>query len=451
MKRLSFCFLFLCFGLCSDAWVAKSGAFTWYESDFYRFFPKDQWLTVEGVDKKTKILDSFLTQNVAAERAVVLGLEHAPDINKKLFSRFNMLMVNEYYMQYFLEQHIPMSATYFCSENLKKDVYVKHVLLSDSDSSSVSLNRALEIKKLVLQGESFSALAVENSVDPSVSQNQGVLGWVSIGNTVPAFQNVIFDLCLGCVDVVKTDFGYHVVVVDSIRDSRYSFMSKEEYNDYVFRFSSAYIEGSLKGLASEHDSLLLISKGVLFDMLTLESLIRDLDVVLKSKKGNRQDVDLINVLNSNPGVVVIYDGNYLSSSWFANKIERSLHRASFYSSVEEIKKDFEIMLLRDIVYNEGLIMGLNNNYSFNKQFVPVRLGVLEKAYLNFLVDGVEKPSKEAVEKYYVDSNASGDLSVAYKSIETILLQKAQEDVKAVFFNSVIERKDIKINKEWFNG
>ena len=433
MKWLSFCFLFLCFGLCSDVWVAKSGAFTWYESDFYRFFPKDQWVAIEGADKKTKILDSFLTQNIAAERAVVLGLENAPDINKKLFSRFNMLMVNEYYMQYFLEQHIPKSATYFCSENLKKDVYVRHVLLSDSDSSSVSLNRALEIKNLVLRGESFSALAIENSVDPSVTQNQGVLGWVSIGNTVPAFQNVIFDLCLGCVDVVKTDFGYHVVVVDSIRDSRYSFMSKEEYNDYVFRFSSAYIEGSLKGLASEHDSLLLISKGVLFDMLTLESLIRDLDVVLKSKKGNRQDVDLINVLNSNPGVVVIYDGNYLSSSWFANKIERSLHRASFYSSVEEIKKDFEIMLLRDIVYNEGLVMGLNNNYSFNKQFVPVRLSVLEKAYLNFMVAGVEKPSKEAVEKYYLDSNASGDLGVAYKSIETILLQKAQEDVKAVFF------------------
>lgn len=451
MKRLSFCFLFLCFGLCSDVWVAKSGAFTWYESDFYRFFPKDQWISIEGADKKTKILDSFLTQNIAAERAVVLGLENAPDINKKLFSRFNMLMVNEYYMQYFLEQHIPKSATYFCSENLKKDVYVKHVLLNDSDPSSVSLNRALEIKSLVLQGESFSALAIENSVDPSVTQNQGVLGWVSVGNTVPAFQNVIFDLCVGCVDVVKTDFGYHVVVVDSIRDSRYAFMSKEEYSDYVFRFSSAYIEGSLKALAAEHDSLLLTSKKVLFDLLALESLIKDLDVVLKSKKGNRQDVDLINVLNNSSGVVAIYDDNYLSSSWFANKIERALHRASFYSSVEEIKKDFEIMLLRDIVYNEGLAMGLNNNYSFNKQFVPVRLGVLEKAYLNFLVDNVERPSKEAVEKYYLDSNASGDLSVAYKSIETILLQKAQEDVKSVFFNSIIERKDIKINKEWFNG
>ena len=45
---------------------------------------------------------------------------------------------------------------------------------------------------------------------------------------------------------------------------------------------------------------------------------------------------------------------------------------------------------------------------------------------------------------------SGGLSVAYKSIETILLQKAQEGVKDVFFKSVVERKNIDVNKEWFN-
>ena len=450
MKKFSFYFLFICFGLCSDLWVAKSGPFTWYESDFYAFFPKDQWSPLDDVDKKTKIMDSFLKQNVAAERAVALGLEYTPDINKKLFSRFNMLMVNEYYMHHFLEKHIPRSATYFCSQNLKKDVYVKHILLKEGSPPSVSLNKALDIKNLILQGENFSSLAIESSVDPSVSQNQGVLGWISVGSTVPAFQDAIFDLCLGCVDIVKTDFGYHVVMVDSVRDSRYSFLSKEEYDDYVFRFSSAYIEGSLKDLASEHDSLLLASKGVVFDLEALESLTKNLDVVLKSKKGNRQDVDLINVLNNNPGVVVLYDENYLSSSWFANKIERSLHRASFYSNVEDIKKDFEIMLLRDIVYNEGLSLGLNNNYSFNKQFVPVRLGVLEKAYLNFLVEGVVVPSKKEVEKYYLESGQSGSLSVAYKSIETILLQKAQEGVKDVFFNSVVERKNIDVNKGWFN-
>ena len=97
-----------------------------------------------------------------------------------------------------------------------------------------------------------------------------------------------------------------------------------------------------------------------------------------------------------------------------------------------------------------MLLGLNNNYSFNKQFVPVRLGVLEKAYLNFLVEGVVVPSKEEVEKYYLESGQSGGLSVAYKSIETILLQKAQEGVKDVFFKSVVERKNIDVNKEWFN-
>ena len=253
----------------------------------------------------------------------------------------------------------------------------------------------------------------------------GVLGWVSVGSTVPTFQDEVFSLCLGCVGVVETDFGVHIVQVDSVRSSRYSLMSKEEYDDYVFRYSSAYIKASLKDVAAEHDSLLLVSNAVSFDYGALQGLVDGLDNLLKKKKGDRKNVDLVNSLNVDARLVVKYNGDFLSSSWFANKIERSLHRASFYSSVEGIKKDFELMLLRDIVFQKGLVLGLENNFSFQKQYIPVRLGVLEKAYLNYLVSSVGIPKKEDVEAFYSQSDQTNDLDVSYKSIETILLQKKQ--------------------------
>ena len=127
-----------------------------------------------------------------------------------------------------------------------------------------------------------------------------------------------------------------------------------------------------------------------------------------------------------------------------------MHRSVFYASFEEIKKDFETILLRDIAYKKGVELGLGSPLSFVAQFGPVRLGVLEKAYLKFLVASVKTPTKEEVEAYFVTNTTNQDLKVAYKSIETILLQKKQEAIKESFFLSVKNKENISINEGWFN-
>ena len=57
---------------------------------------------------------------------------------------------------------------------------------------------------------------------------------------------------------------------------------------------------------------------------------------------------------------------------------------------------------------------------------------------------------QEIKDYFSLSSKWKDLSVAYKSIETILLQEKQELVKSRFFDSVENRKNITINEEWFN-
>ena len=98
----------------------------------------------------------------------------------------------------------------------------------------------------------------------------------------------------------------------------------------------------------------------------------------------------------------------------------------------------------------GLDLGLDSRFSFVSQFNPVRLGVLEKAYLSFLVSSVESPTDQEIKDYFSLNSKWQDLSVAYKSIETILLQEKQEVAKSLFFDSVENRKNITINEEWFN-
>ena len=435
----------------SDQWAFKYGDVVWSVSDFYNFFPKNEWRSIAD-DKKNGIITSFLKQNVAAQKAIDLGLNHSEDVEKKLSARYKMLMVNEYYMRHFLGSLIPYSAISFCKQNLKREVYAKHILFSlegVSNKDSVFV-LAKTLKDSIDSGESFGLLASRYSSDPSVGVNGGDLGWVQIGKTVPIFQNALFSLCNGCVEVVETDFGVHVVSVDSSRSSSYNEMDDNLYNDYVFRFASAYIKESLKDVAAEHDTLLIKDANISFNRAALEELVLLLDDELKRKNGKRKDVNIIEILKGFSKGLVLYDSEVLSGAWFANKIETTLHRVSFYASVDNIINDFTMILLRDIVYKKAEKLKLNESFSFSSQYNVVMLGLYEKAYLKWLADNVVVPTKQEVELYHKENQSKQDLSMAYKSIETILLQKKQKETKSSFEKSIENRTNILINAEWYN-
>ena len=130
----------------------------------------------------------------------------------------------------------------------------------------------------------------------------------------------IFETCLGCVGVVSTDFGFHVIVVDSLRSSKYKDMKKEEYNDFAFKFATGYIEEPLKDLASSHDSLLLNQNGVRFNNLVVAGFIDSVKVAtLSSKNKSRSSVDFVGILNSYPGVFFEYNKDFYGGAWIGQK------------------------------------------------------------------------------------------------------------------------------------
>lgn len=89
-------------------------------------------------------------------------------------------------------------------------------IVSDEDA----LIRATEIRnRIVMGGEDFEALAKVASDDPSGSKG-GVLGWLMPGETVPEFEQALARLTVGEVsELVRTQFGYHVIEVLDRRDS----------------------------------------------------------------------------------------------------------------------------------------------------------------------------------------------------------------------------------------
>jgi foldase protein PrsA len=88
-----------------------------------------------------------------------------------------------------------------------EQVHVRQILVSTADLAATLRDRARK-------GEDMAALAKQYSQDETSKANGGDLGWVPKGVLDPRIDAVIFQIAVNQVsDVIKTDFGYHVVQV----------------------------------------------------------------------------------------------------------------------------------------------------------------------------------------------------------------------------------------------
>jgi len=76
---------------------------------------------------------------------------------------------------------------------------------------------ALDLIDKVNAGEEFAALARDFSTGPS-GPGGGDLGWFGKGMMVPPFEQAVIELEVGEVSKpVKTDFGWHVILLNETR------------------------------------------------------------------------------------------------------------------------------------------------------------------------------------------------------------------------------------------
>ena len=99
------------------------------------------------------------------------------------------------------------------SEAMKKNpqVRARHILVEKEDEAKA-------LRARIVKGEDFGKLAQENSKDPGSGAQGGDLGYMQRGQTVPAFDEMLFKLKPGEMsEPVKTEFGYHIIKVEDHR------------------------------------------------------------------------------------------------------------------------------------------------------------------------------------------------------------------------------------------
>lgn len=99
---------------------------------------------------------------------------------------------------------------------------VRHLLVASSAlrSPEQAEQRARELRQRVAEGEDIAALARNYSDDPGSAREGGSLGWVSPGEMVPAFEQVMADTPVGELSpVFETRFGWHFLRVEDTRSA----------------------------------------------------------------------------------------------------------------------------------------------------------------------------------------------------------------------------------------
>ncbi len=97
----------------------------------------------------------------------------------------------------------------------------RHILIRTSELvSSDDARRKLEqLKQRISAGDDFADMARSHSEDSTTTVNGGSVGWVSPGDLVPAFEEVMGQLKINQISTpFRTQFGWHIVQVLERRD-----------------------------------------------------------------------------------------------------------------------------------------------------------------------------------------------------------------------------------------
>jgi peptidyl-prolyl cis-trans isomerase SurA len=134
--------------------------------------------------------------------------------------------------------------------------FSRHILLAPSAirNEETTLQEINEIRDRILNGESFSDLAIEFSEDPGSAKQGGDLDWLGKGVLAPEFETTMIETPIGEVsEVFQTQFGFHFL---EVIDSRNHDMTRELIEDraYQILYGRKYeeeLENTLRSMRAE--------------------------------------------------------------------------------------------------------------------------------------------------------------------------------------------------------
>ncbi len=195
--------------------VARVGNVFLTKDDLENLLPQSEAHLLTDEEKR-RVIERWVNAELLYQEAVRRGLGDDPRIQSRLRA-----LEREYLADHlvYLELRERTRVTeqeiedYF-NEHSDEYLYeyrVSHILVN-------TLDEAENVREL-LKKQGFSWVANRYSVDP-VAKRGGDLGYLTKGNMIPEFENVVFTMEPGEVsDIVRSDFGYHIIKLVGTREA----------------------------------------------------------------------------------------------------------------------------------------------------------------------------------------------------------------------------------------
>lgn len=179
--------------------------------------PKNEKIQVDSLEK---YLEQYINFKLKVQQAEKLGI----DTTKAFKEEFEgyISQVQKPYLQNPISELDLVQEAY---DRMKYEINASHILIRIDNANSpadtlLAYQKIDSVRNLALNGDPFEELAKKYSSDGS-SRNGGNLGWFSSMAMVYPFESGAYNTPKGGIsNIVRSQFGYHIIKVNDKRESR---------------------------------------------------------------------------------------------------------------------------------------------------------------------------------------------------------------------------------------
>ena len=191
--------------------------------------PPQAQAQVRGPQKRA-FAEQLVRVKVLYAEARKQKLDETPKVQRQLELNKENLLASVLYQEMTANAQVDDATAHQYYEQHKSDyetAHARHILIRAKGSplpvqpgkkefsDEEALAKAQDLRKKILAGEDFAALAKTDSDDVRSGANGGDLGPQKHNQTVPPFDQALFSLPLNEIsEPVKTQFGYHIIKVE---------------------------------------------------------------------------------------------------------------------------------------------------------------------------------------------------------------------------------------------
>jgi peptidyl-prolyl cis-trans isomerase C len=167
-----------------------------------------------------QLKEEVIAREIFIQEAQKKGLDATEDFKTQMELARQTLLIRELFSEFqkanpVTDADVKAEFDKFAAANSGKEYKARHILVEkEADAKAI----IAQLKK----GGKFEEIAKKSSKDPGSGAKGGDLDWANPGNYVAEFSQALTGLAKGKMTEtpVKTQFGYHIIRLDDIRDAQ---------------------------------------------------------------------------------------------------------------------------------------------------------------------------------------------------------------------------------------